>query len=891
MATEVPDPHSLESWEDAFQYPIPVVRKLGQQLRSHVEENRQKLRNSVGVSYRDLLGTAERIVEMDEQMEQVEAILGKAGQKCNSGAVQRIFNNYSRFQTELYARDSEQNALASHLAILQSCPTIISRLLKGGNSSLLAAKILVFSRLTHKTLAQTPDPPPLLDASRQRLASLRRKLLRSIDRSLQSVDKETDDLVEDMCAFSLATSSTPTDVLRHFHHVRLEAIGWHFEQEDDGNAHVLAAMRLLIQTLQDSQQIFPKRLAAALAKLKEHPLLQQKDVRSVSQLSLDIHGRWIADELRNYTPWPRHDELQKAEADKQLKAWSKQALARFLAGLKSVLVKNREFRDVMRLRKDVLEAWPWSTRRLPGIEPSDVLEELRELFNGRLGAIIRDRAREVEQIPKAILQELDSPQTPQTSYLWDQDVIAMDYSNGATAFKQAVLDKYQGTNPSIAHIAALYDAWLGNITSTQALLKEMRDTHWDDELDDSDSDLEFDSLQIQLSQDDPRLLDQALATTLEAASTSLHSSLSNLITPLTAAPPNPNTAAFLLRVLRALSQRAPPDPKASPSAPLSTLATPLHHALATAVTTPALNAFSTSLHRMLTARTFPAVVLWEGNPPLPTQPSRPTILFLKTLTQAMSASGPDLWAAGALTALRTICLEWIAEELDPRASRAPALTSATEDAPSSPALCIENSRAGAVAPNGRLGGEGGGCPPGRGELERFAGSPSRGPGGGGGRGGLGSLGGLGGRGEGGAEGEERLSGEGPAGDSAGEKGSEEGQEVIPDQRPSDERRGVIEDQRPSDEGRGVIEDQRPSDEGREANRDAQAVNLDAQVQLLFDAAFLRYVMHGSPGPAAEATGLPLEAGQWERMARMAGEYWRRTGLLYGLLGGFEEGRI
>lgn len=48
MASEGPDPLTFTSWEDAFQYPIPIVRKLEQQLRNHGEDNRHKLRNLVG---------------------------------------------------------------------------------------------------------------------------------------------------------------------------------------------------------------------------------------------------------------------------------------------------------------------------------------------------------------------------------------------------------------------------------------------------------------------------------------------------------------------------------------------------------------------------------------------------------------------------------------------------------------------------------------------------------------------------------------------------------------------------------------------------------------------------------------------------------------------------
>lgn len=48
MAAEAPDPRTFKTWEDAFQYPVPVVRKLEQQLRSNAGENREKLRSLVG---------------------------------------------------------------------------------------------------------------------------------------------------------------------------------------------------------------------------------------------------------------------------------------------------------------------------------------------------------------------------------------------------------------------------------------------------------------------------------------------------------------------------------------------------------------------------------------------------------------------------------------------------------------------------------------------------------------------------------------------------------------------------------------------------------------------------------------------------------------------------
>ena len=48
MTTEAPDPKVFSSWEDAFQYPIPAVRRMEQQLRNDIASNREKLRTLVG---------------------------------------------------------------------------------------------------------------------------------------------------------------------------------------------------------------------------------------------------------------------------------------------------------------------------------------------------------------------------------------------------------------------------------------------------------------------------------------------------------------------------------------------------------------------------------------------------------------------------------------------------------------------------------------------------------------------------------------------------------------------------------------------------------------------------------------------------------------------------
>lgn len=44
-------------------------------------------------SYRELLGTAETIIEMDGQMHEVETYLGDVGKKCNTRLLQKSGSN------------------------------------------------------------------------------------------------------------------------------------------------------------------------------------------------------------------------------------------------------------------------------------------------------------------------------------------------------------------------------------------------------------------------------------------------------------------------------------------------------------------------------------------------------------------------------------------------------------------------------------------------------------------------------------------------------------------------------------------------------------------------------------------------------------------------------
>ncbi|KZM25177.1 uncharacterized protein EKO05_0008516 [Ascochyta rabiei] len=667
MTTEAPDPRTFQSWEDAFQYPIPTVRKLEQQLRSTADDNRDKLRSLVGTSYRNLLDTAETIIDMESQMEQVESNLGRIGQNCNSRVLDRISGNALKMDTHTRGSDVERYTFASQLSVLRNSPTVQTRLLRKDDQHLLIAKVLVISRLVHKALSQSESKPPIVDQLWEKLLSARRKLLRRIDRQLASTTGGSASLVESMCAYALATSSAPSDVLKHFHKVRKEKMVNEIKKGGDELAtRGINALRLCIQTCQDTQTIFPRRLAEALAKLKAHPLIQDSEVRGLYELNLDVHDRWIGDEVRNYTPWPRHDELQRPEAEKILYRWSKDTIAAFMKEVKIALQDEVRLAEVASLRQELIETWMLSGPRMTGVKFANVLDDLRDTMNEKLEAIVRARTQALQGVLSELTVGLDAlPATDDTPgmSLWNNTANGKDLSNGAQTFKTTTLNTYQGRDQATLGVTAAFDKWMDSVLEVKGIVKSMKEARWDDTFaddieEDPDDDL-GESKQTLLSADDPRLLEDVTQEALGDSLQNLGKGLSQIAqsVPEYGEDMALRRAVFILRVIREFGDRIPRLRLQERSSPFPTPFTPdilkpLHTTLAARVAELTLTAYEASLATSIKdiSRTH---ILWEGHPPLPSQPSPGTFRFLRELNKAMARMGSDLWAPACVAVVKS----------------------------------------------------------------------------------------------------------------------------------------------------------------------------------------------------------------------------------------------
>jgi len=650
MSTQLPDPQTLNSWEDAFQYPLPVVRKLEQQLRKNIDENRQKLRSLVGASYRDLLGTAETIIEMDESMEKVENLLADVGKKCNARTVGRIAENHGRMRMIRETQDVEHMRVMVQTKILQSCLKAAARLVRDGGDALLAAKLLVLSRLLHKEVSECRQPPPILEKLRHRLNTLRARLLSYIDQRLVSPITDKHMLAQILSAYAFITSSNPKEVLRHFLQIRynqLETVGDTLSESD-----ILQSLDLYSRTITEARDLFPKRLAEALARLSHTALLHDEQITSIPELNLDIYGQWIADNIRKFTPWSRHDQLLASDVGDALTAWTKQAQRSLLDRLRSHLENQGDAREIVQSRRKFISKFIGLSSRLRHVTSRTAVQDLREMFLARLQVLaIRSADLDGLLLGENDVAHLVAAQS-RDSTLWSLASEDFQLDHGALKLRQSILSRKHGRDEGMRSELAKLDAWVSRVSGFLDIIDTMKTTKWEEDFDiDLEDTEDADDVQRALSKDDPSRLKEALRTACSEA-------LRRISQSITAAAHSTKYPTHYLRLWRELSTRRRAIGSRLELEIISISLLELYRNIAQAISEDAIRDYISSAKN----GRRPTVMLWEGTPPLPSQPSPQVFGFLTSLHRAMANAGVDLWSAPCVGELKAVVLSRLGRE-------------------------------------------------------------------------------------------------------------------------------------------------------------------------------------------------------------------------------------
>lgn len=673
MANKPLDSATCKTAADAFKSPLPQVRQFHRSLTSELDQKNARLRTLVGGSYRQLLGTAEMILQMRDDIGAVEDKLGRVGSGCGRGVVGDMAKGLGRLQGSIDdGPGADKMRWVARVKALDMCAVVAGRLLKNGGGAatevvgdgsgrhlIVAAKVLVLSRLLAKSLSDSAsigskDESELVEQANRKLENLRRRFRRVIERTLMKIDGDDgrEELSQALCAYSLATSSGTKDVLRYFLRVRREAMILAFEEEtglERQTPGILRALKLYTRTLLDVQALIPRRLAEDLANLKTKPLLKDETVRKLEGLRLDICERWFGDQILFFIPYIRHDDLEGPQALDTLKSWAKETSGILIDGFGKTLQRVTDFKTAVELRTKSLEVWIKEGGKAKAFDPSPVLDGLRTVINDCMVHLLESRVAKLHLVGTEIEGTLGAWRpgtTDQNTSLWDDDLLEMQISNGASSFKKSVLARTHGRSDAVSRVVGGYQTWRHLADEIITVLDQLKKQRWDDDLEDIEDDASIESRNALLSRDDPQMLQEHLDASLEKAYTDLHEKISTLLETYKDSEHIGQMSTYTLRILRDIRSDLPKN--ASVQFFGLALISPLHRNLAALVSADSVERLLKSFH----GKNVPGRSLWEGNPELPVQSSPGTFRFLHGLNMAMASMGSDLWSPAAVRVLK-----------------------------------------------------------------------------------------------------------------------------------------------------------------------------------------------------------------------------------------------
>ncbi|KAK1809375.1 hypothetical protein LTR12_016265 [Friedmanniomyces endolithicus] len=644
----LPDPLSLTSWQEAFEHhPLPTIHALSHQLRHHLDANRAQLRSLVGASYRDLLGTAEQIVEMDVQIRAVEVELGVIGRRCDGGVVERVGANLKGMRGAGEERERGVLGALAGTRMLEGCLRAAGRGMRrrGGGDALGVGKLVVLGRVLCKSLVERGEAPAVVQKFGRRLAGLRRKLLGFVERSIRELAVDKTALVRTLCGYALVTSSSARDALRHFLQVRAEQIETRAETATE--AGILQVLEIYKETLGDARTLFPRMFAESLSRLGKAPLLQDAQVRALTELNLDVYGVWIAPDVQSFTPWVRHEAMPASEVNEGLAAWSKHVQGCVLGAVTAYLASETDVHAVLSARKKIVCRYLALLGGANDAGQSRATKALRSAFLERLSTFAVDCARGGRAALEGSVVNGGKPVAAEERDMWQLASRDFDNSHGALQLRQAVLQRRHGRDGPTRAVCERLDAWVERWNAFWDVVQRMRFTKWDDDLDFDFDDLDDgDRVLDALVKEDP----EELRSTLRQATTD---TIREMYDYLRKAFNAGGDAAMLVRLLREVHRRqrilAERTGAAGSDNEISrTLFPALHRKLAEDIVERTLKEHD----RRQKKQPVVSVSLWDGSPPLPVQPSPATFRLSSLLQRTMSEVGSDLWTSDAVDALK-----------------------------------------------------------------------------------------------------------------------------------------------------------------------------------------------------------------------------------------------
>ncbi|TQS37768.1 hypothetical protein Golomagni_01749 [Golovinomyces magnicellulatus] len=633
-------------------HPLPQVRLAHRSLTNELDEKRAQLRTLVGGSYRQLLGTADNILLMNEIIRRAEDDLARVSHSCRKTAIDSLAKGLSRiYEYEKNGLRREQLQRNARLKALDLQNLFIGRLLRkkitcvgnetNGETLILAVKILAVSTsLVNSIELENPKMPDcrrdILEIKRK-LDISRQKLMEMVERILKkSTGDDQEDIIEALISLCFITNSGIIDALKYFLRLREDTIAESFA----GSSQISS-----------TGVIFPRKLSEKLINIKIESLLKDRSIRDIEELRLDELEYWFGNVPVTLTPNFNYDDLDRPHTNLLLKEWSMNVSKVLVQGFSQILGYQTDLKSIVNLRTTVFDVWMKEGGKASGFNPTIILKGLREAANSRMLEIIQQNYEALSLVGieiKSTLASWESGITDRELSLWDQSIRGIELNNGADLFKKSIIARTYGRNDAVLRGLKCYQTWHRPIHEALHIIEQLKTQKWELEFEEIEDSISSNTRSDTLYIEDPKLLKQYLESGLKKSFKELEEEIEHLLISYESSTHIGQMSIYILRIIRDIRSELPLDDS------IQNFGVSLFDYLYDKLARTILGGYLTQFLQIFEKKKVTGRSLWEGDPKLPAQPSPAAFKLIYNISLAMGRAGQDLWNCRAVFILKKV---------------------------------------------------------------------------------------------------------------------------------------------------------------------------------------------------------------------------------------------
>lgn len=653
------------TWQEALEnHSVANVKAFEKQLRGNALRDKEKLRVLVGSNYRDLLSTAEQIVELNDKNHNAEAGISALSQACKPPK-----------ELDQDAGPSETALAASQIRLTDRFLRCTSKAVKE-RSVLLAAKMVVIARLLLKHLEQEHGASRTIEWLTIRLKNGRQKLLKCVDAIFVRPTTPSTQLVQAAGAYCLTTSSSSADLVRHFRALRVQRLAQGPLEDDFTKSQLRNDLKQRCHYFDVSvaaiKMLSGRRVVDLLNSLQKHPILEDQKLLTVEVLQLDTMGKLLPTDIVSFTPYFKRTAPVPSELRVSLQQWVNEASKHLLKSIKTT-IQSSPLRSVIKIRQIVLDILLPSC--FSTLSSDIITTSIREVFSTRIITLIRQQAQTLQSLGASIPTIIQSSQISGNT-IWQSDVPRKLTAQPPPSSIRDIRRSHLSVSDDLTSYFDKLSTWLLECRRTRQQIESLSKIRWQDrieEFDEEDEDV-AQELVASLSKKDPseylKTFDEAANSAADAFITDISALASKL---------GANTDATI-------PGKEPDNDTSEPTKPAivsqSQIPTLLRitrestHVLTSLIPTKdlsTLHATTSALHQTLAQQISTTLFATLNSSPTTTSkipmyipsdlPSPPTILLLKTLCTSMSTTGgTDIWISAATARVKQVVLNRVMDE-------------------------------------------------------------------------------------------------------------------------------------------------------------------------------------------------------------------------------------